>query len=84
MSDAEENFVAWLRGQGMHDSAGLVERLMSERDALRAKLATAFKDAESAAVDAVNACRQDGEADLRSVRHRVGHAIRGLKGDGDE
>lgn len=55
-----------------------------ERDALRAKLATAFKDAESAAVDAVNACRQDGEADLRSVRHRVGHAIRGLKGGEDE
>ena len=38
MSEVEDNFVAWLRGQKMHDSASLVERLRAERDALRAAL----------------------------------------------
>jgi len=48
MSDAEQNLVAWLRGQGMHDSAGLVERVIAERDALRAVLAKIRRDYSSA------------------------------------
>lgn len=47
MSDAEQNLVAWMSGQGMHDSAGLVERLTAERDALRALLGEVRKMAEN-------------------------------------
>ncbi len=35
MSDTEQNLVAWLSGQGMRDAASLVERVISERDAMR-------------------------------------------------
>lgn len=65
MSEVEDNFVAWLRGQKMHDSASLVERLRETGDDWPACLVVL----ENEAADEIERLRAELAAE-RELRER--------------